>query len=63
MDSREHLVKGTKWDKDGRLVVEFHDAQSALDKILRAQGAYKDNLDITSGGKPILQRVKGFDDV
>lgn len=35
-----HLVKGTRRDRDGRLIVEFYDAQSALDKLLRAGGTY-----------------------
>lgn len=44
-EGKAHLVKGTKWDKDGRLIVEFNDPQSALDRILKAGGAYKDKGD------------------
>ncbi len=44
-EGKGHLVKSTKWDKEGRLVVEFEGAQSALDKILKAGGAYKDKGD------------------
>lgn len=35
-----HLVKGTKHDKDGRLQVEFFDAQTALVTTLKAHGAF-----------------------
>ena len=34
-----HLIKGVKEGKYGK-IVEFHDAQAAIDKILRACGAY-----------------------
>ena len=33
-----HLVKGTKRDKQGRLVVEFYDAQGALKELARVRG-------------------------
>jgi len=33
--------------------IEFESRQGAIDKILRAQGAYHDRVDITSGDKPI----------
>lgn len=33
--------------------VEFESRQGAIDKILRAAGAYQDKVDVTSGGKPI----------
>lgn len=51
--------------------IEFYDAQTALDKILRAQGAYKDkvDVDVKSDGKsmvPILAialaKIYGSDD-
>lgn len=58
---KAHLVKGTKWDKDGNLIIEFADTQAALDKILRAGGAYKDNLDLTSDGEQIKFVVGGVD--
>jgi len=32
-DGYGHLVKGTRWDRAGNLIVEFHDAQSALQLI------------------------------
>lgn len=38
-DGYGHLIKGTKWDRDGNLVVELYDAQSALKTILQATGA------------------------
>ena len=42
--------------------VEFYDTQAALEKILRAGGVYKDNLDVTSGGEAITFVVKRRDD-
>lgn len=53
-----HLVKGVKETPHG-LVVEFYDAQAAIDKILRAQGAYVDRHEI--GGKdggPVEQVIR-----
>jgi phage terminase small subunit len=48
-------------DKFGNTVVEveieLHDPQAALDKILRVSGAYKDNLDLTTGGERITVRL------
>lgn len=37
--------------------VEFESRQGALDKILRAQGAYKDKLDVTTDGEKITLSV------
>lgn len=34
-----HLIKSTRPTRHG-MIVEFHDAQAAIDKILRARGAY-----------------------
>lgn len=59
-DGLEPVIKSAKRVKtqyDDRLEVEIYDKQSALDKILRAHGAYKDNLDVTSQG----ERVKFID--
>lgn len=33
-----HLVKGTKYDKAGRLIIEFYDAQAALKELSRIRG-------------------------
>lgn len=38
-DGKAHLVRGTKWDRRGNLVVEFYDAQAALVQIGRAPGS------------------------
>ena len=60
-----HLIKKVKdrvvmtTDKDGNetethsLEVELYDGQFALDRIARINSMYKDNVDITSGGKII----------
>lgn len=47
-----HLVKSISPGKFGTRI-EIIDAQAALDKILRVHGKYKDNVDVTSGGKPL----------
>ena len=39
--------------------IEFESRQGAIDKILRALGAYQDKLDLTSGGKPITVTFSG----
>ena len=43
-DKRLHLVKGIKWTRDGRMIVEFYDAYQALVDIGRYYGLFKDNL-------------------
>lgn len=52
-----HLIKKLSYDRDGRPVVEFYDAQSALVHVGRAFGLFKDGLDLTSGGKPLDQAI------
>ena len=42
--------------------VELYSAESALDKILRVHGKYKDGLDITSDGKKVEIVVRYADD-
>jgi hypothetical protein len=49
MSSNEALVRLKKLAEDGDDSVKL----SALDKILRASGAYKDRVDVTSGGERI----------
>lgn len=41
-----HLIKGVKENKYGK-VVEFHDAQAAIDKILRVRGAYVERRELS----------------
>lgn len=57
-----HLIKGTKETKYG-IVVEFHDAQAAIDKILRVRGAYVDRHELTGkdGNDFVLRVVYGND--
>jgi hypothetical protein len=43
-DGKAHLIKGTKWDRHGNLVVEFHDAQAALVHIGRHLKLFTDNM-------------------
>lgn len=37
-DGLGHLVKGTKFNAQGRLVVEFHDAQAAIREVAKVRG-------------------------
>lgn len=46
-DGKQHLVKGTKWDRAGNLVVEFYDAQSALALIGRHHKLFIDQLQLS----------------
>jgi phage terminase small subunit len=56
-----HLIKGTKETKYG-VVVEFYDAQAAIDKILRAQGAYVDRHEFTGkDGAPLTIAIVNVD--
>ena len=49
-DGKAHLVKGTKWDKDGNLIVEFYDAQSALVHVGKHCRIFKDEVDLNIHG-------------
>ena len=44
-DGKGHLVKGTKWTQRGDLVVEFYDAQRALELLGRHLGLLKDQVE------------------
>ena len=49
-----HLVKAMYETANG-LRIEMHDAQAALDKILRVHGAYKDRTELTGkDGAPLI---------
>lgn len=52
-DGLGHLVKGTKYDKDGRLLFEFEGSLRPLEDIMRFFGLFTDKTDLTSGGKEI----------
>jgi len=43
-DGKGHLVKGTKWDRQGNLVVEFYDAQAALALLGRHHRLFVDQV-------------------
>lgn len=43
-DDKGHLVKGTKWDRQGNLVVEFYDAQAALALLGRHHRLFVDQV-------------------
>jgi len=44
------------------LEIELYDAQAAIDKVLRVHGSYKNNIDITSGGRPLTWKEFIADD-
>jgi len=52
-DGKGHLIKKLRYDTDGRLIVEFYDAQAALVQVGRHFGLFTDNVDVTSAGQPI----------
>lgn len=53
-DGKAHLIKGTKWDQAGHLVVEFHDAQAALVHLGKHHKLFVDRLEHSGeGGKAI----------
>lgn len=47
-DGKSHLIKGTKWDRNGNLIVDFYDAQTALVQLGRAQRLFVDQVDMTN---------------
>jgi len=44
-DGKGHLVKGTKWDRRGNLIVEFHDTQAALVQVGRHLKLFTDSIE------------------
>jgi phage terminase small subunit len=55
---KAHLVKGTKWDAQGNLVVEFHDAQSALQLLGKHLKLFTEQVEHSGpGGGPIKAYV------
>lgn len=58
-DGKGHLVKGTKWDKSGNLIVEFYDGQRALELLGKHLGLFKDGVqvDISDALAGILERL------
>jgi phage terminase small subunit len=54
-----HLVKSIKPTTNG-IALELHDPQAALEKIGRALGMFKDNLNLT--GEKIVVTLKSKDD-
>lgn len=58
-DGKGHLVKATKWDRMGNLLIEFYDAQAALALLGRHLGLLKDQVEHSGpNGGPIP--VKGY---
>jgi phage terminase small subunit len=57
-EGKAHLVKGTKWDAQGNLVVEFHDAQSALQLLGKHLKLFAEQVEHSGpGGGPIKAYV------
>lgn len=44
-EGKGHLIKGIKWDRDGRRIVEFHDAQTALVHLGRHHKLFTDRTE------------------
>ncbi len=61
-DGKGHLVKSTKWDRQGNLVVEWHDAQSALVHIGKAHKLFTERHEVTGAdGGPVVIAIGGID--
>lgn len=43
-DGKSHLIKGIKYDRRGKMMVEFYDAQAALIQLGRAQRVFVDQV-------------------
>ena len=58
-----HLIRGVKPTAAG-LVVDFHDAQAAIDKILRVHGAYVERRELSGkdGGPVVINMTWGDND-
>lgn len=61
-EGKGHLVKNTRWDRRGNLVVEFHDAQAALALIGKHHKQFTDNVEIRGGVEASLEIVMGWRD-
>ena len=48
-----HLIKKLKYNAQGQIEIELHDAQTALALIGKHHGLFIERQDITSGGQPI----------
>lgn len=63
-DGLGHLIKGSKWDQHGNLVVEFYDAQSALKTILQHHdrlGTADEPLHIQLNAEDIVRARQAMD--
>lgn len=65
---KAHLIKGIKYDARGNRVVEFYDAQTALDRMSKIDGLYKDketapqvNIQV-DGFEKLLSKIYGDSD-
>ena len=45
---RRLLIKGWKWDKNGRFMLELVDKEKALDRLARHLAFYNDSLKLTT---------------
>jgi len=43
-DGKGHLIKGFKYARDGGIIVEFHDAQKALNLMAKHKGLLRDTV-------------------
>lgn len=59
IQEKGHLVKSVKPTTNG-IALELHDPQAALEKVGRALGMFKDNLNLT--GEKIVVTLKSKDD-
>ena len=60
-DGKGHLVRGTRYDRQGRLIVDFYDAQSALVHLGRHHKLFIDKHEIDLDGGIVVKKVSGID--
>lgn len=54
----KHLIRGIKWDRNGNQIVEFHDAQKALELLGRHHRLFADRMELTGAdGSPLAVKV------
>jgi len=60
-DGKGHLIKKTKHNKDGKLEVEFYDAQSALVHIGKIHSLFTDRVEHTGEVEHKVKVIGGLD--
>lgn len=54
-DGKGHLVKATRWDRGGNLIVDFYDAQRALEMLGKGHRLFVDTVEHSGRGGEALR--------